>query len=111
MLTTAEISLIRQKLNARFADLTQRAERASEDASHRNLPLSADFSEQAVEQENDEVLNAIADESLAEAAQIKAALLRIDTGAYGLCEQCNEWIKTERLAAVPYAIHCSVCAR
>jgi DnaK suppressor protein len=43
--------------------------------------------------------------------QVEAALTRIQTGAYGVCQQCGRTIDAERLQAVPYASRCIVCAR
>jgi DnaK suppressor protein len=48
------------------------------------------------------------DHALTEAA---AALARIDSGAFGRCEECEKAIPPERLEAVPYTRHCIDCAR
>ena len=101
---------VRSQLQAKLAELEYRAERVTRDASHRDTPVSADFAEQAVERENDEVLTAIADESQHEAGQIRAALQRLDLGAYGICSECGEVISEARLLAVPYATLCVDCA-
>ena len=42
--------------------------------------------------------------------QVRAALLRIDEGAYGLCEVCGTPISEGRLAALPWATRCIGCA-
>ena len=39
------------------------------------------------------------------------ALLRIEQGIFGRCEECGEEIPEARLEAVPYARHCIDCAR
>ena len=44
------------------------------------------------------------------AEQVKAALGRIDQGAYGLCEGCGGKIPEGRLAALPWATRCVDCA-
>jgi DnaK suppressor protein len=41
--------------------------------------------------------------------QIQAALERIDKGAFGICEGCEEAISAKRLAALPWAAYCIVC--
>jgi DnaK suppressor protein len=43
--------------------------------------------------------------------QIHAALVRIDAGTYGRCEECGEMIARPRLQALPYTRHCIECAR
>jgi DnaK suppressor protein len=41
--------------------------------------------------------------------EIRAALLRIREGTYGLCVECDEHISQARLAAVPWASRCVRC--
>jgi DnaK suppressor DksA-like protein len=59
---------IRQKLAGRYAEIQHRLEKITNDA---NKPLDADFEEQAVERENDEVLDALDSSIRAEMAQIE----------------------------------------
>ena len=40
---------------------------------------------------------------------IEEALLRIDEGTYGTCEDCGEEIAVGRLNAVPFALRCVEC--
>ena len=40
---------------------------------------------------------------------IEEALLRIDEGTYGTCEDCGEEISVGRLNAVPFALRCVEC--
>lgn len=40
---------------------------------------------------------------------IDEALLRIDEGEYGICEECDEEIPLGRLKAMPFARHCVKC--
>ncbi len=42
--------------------------------------------------------------------QVDAALRRIDSGSYGLCEQCRQPIAPARLEALPEATRCVGCA-
>lgn len=44
-------------------------------------------------------------------AEVNAALLRIQTGAFGKCESCGSAIGKARLEALPYARQCIACAR
>lgn len=72
---------------------------------------SADWSEQAQERQNDEVLDAIGNESRNELGQINRALERIESGDYTLCSNCGEGINIKRLEAVPYTNLCIKCAQ
>jgi DnaK suppressor protein len=60
----------------------------------------------AVERERDLALSAQARVAIEE---IDAALAKIETGTYGICEQCGERIPKERLKALPYARLCVKC--
>ena len=42
-------------------------------------------------------------------AEIEAALDRLETGTYGLCEQCREPISSALLATHPQARYCAAC--
>jgi DnaK suppressor protein len=41
--------------------------------------------------------------------EVRAALVRIETGKFGICVECEEEIHPKRLAAVPWASSCVVC--
>jgi DnaK suppressor protein len=41
--------------------------------------------------------------------EVRDALVRIDTGGFGVCADCEENINSKRLAAVPWASCCVVC--
>lgn len=101
---------IRDRLLQRRADLANRRGAATRDARHEAEPLQADFEEQALQRENDEVLGSIADSAAATLAQIDAALRRLEEGRYGACQTCGAVIAPARLQALPEATCCTVCA-
>lgn len=43
--------------------------------------------------------------------EIDDALLRIQQGVFGLCEECGQVIAKERLESIPFARYCIQCAR
>ncbi|MDN3652932.1 TraR/DksA family transcriptional regulator [Thalassotalea ponticola] len=71
---------------------------------------AADWSEQAGERENDEVLNALEAEAKIEIQQLSNAINRIETGTYGVCSECGENIAEARLKVQPAATKCIHCA-
>ncbi len=97
---------VRRKLTERYEEIRGILERIARDA---NKPLDADFEEQAVERENDEVLVALDSAIRAEVAQIEKTLARLDNGEYGVCEVCGDPITPKRLEALPHAARCVVC--
>ncbi|MCI0391439.1 MAG: TraR/DksA family transcriptional regulator [Acidobacteria bacterium] len=104
-----EHAAIRQKLTERYAEIQNRLARIVSDVRHANKPLDADFAEQAVERENDEVLAALDSSIRAEMAQIEKTLARLDEGEYGICEVCGNPIAPKRLEVLPHATRCVVC--
>lgn len=70
----------------------------------------ADWSEQASERENDEVLNALESEAKIEIQLLSNAITRIENGNYGICQTCGDEIASKRLLVQPAAIKCIECA-
>lgn len=73
-------------------------------------PKSADLNEQAIDIEDDEVLEGLGAAAQKEIALLTLALKRIKDGSYGICRNCEETISDARLEAVPYAPLCKTCA-
>lgn len=104
-----EHKIIEQRLKDRRTELAQRLARINQDVRHARKPLEADFAEQAVERENDEVLDALGESLRGELALIETALSRIERDEYGVCERCGQAIPVSRLEALPYASRCVTC--
>ena len=105
-----DLDEIRDVLERRRSELTERRERIARHTRHRDEPLPPDFAEQAVELENGETLVALDREVNAELREIERALRRLDEGAYGECSECGEPINEERQRALPYTSYCIDCA-
>jgi RNA polymerase-binding transcription factor DksA len=73
-------------------------------------PADPDLGDQAIELEDDEVLEAVGRAAQREMRQLEEALRRIANGTYGDCEQCGDQISEARLEAVPFARLCRTCA-
>ncbi len=105
-----EYEVIRQQLTTRYATIQARLQKIARDIQHTNEPLNADFAEQAVQRENDEVLDALDSSIRAEMEQLRVTLKRLVAGVYGVCESCGKTIPIKRLAALPHASRCVACA-
>jgi DnaK suppressor protein len=103
------LKVTRRQLLARRAELAGRLARINQDVTRANKPLEADFAEQAVERENDQVLDALLDGLREELSHIETALGRLDQGDYGICESCGRKIPSARLDALPDAGRCVKC--
>lgn len=101
---------VRQQLKLRRSELLTRRQRVDRDLGRCNDPLSPDSSDQAIQVQNDEPLQAIGQAAAEEITAIDAALERLSMGLYGVCTQCGERIEPARLAAVAHAVTCTACA-
>lgn len=90
--------------------LEQLRGRAREIEQELDQPVSKDWEEQAVEREDDEVLEGLGALAVAEIQAIEAALDRIEAGTYGICVKCGDEIPEERLEVVPHTPLCQNCA-
>ena len=104
------IERIESELRAVRAELEQRLARAHGHLTRADGPLDQDFAEQAVERENDEVVQALHARLSADIAALDLALRRVQEGSYGICTVCGGEIRPERLKAMPAAQHCTACA-
>ena len=105
-----EYEEIRNHLIAMLEELNLRLSRITNDVRHSDVPLEKDFSEQATQNENNEVMDYLGNSARKEIEMIKQAINRIDNGRYGVCQVCDEPISIERLKALPYSTICIKCA-
>ena len=98
---------IKVELENRLQAMQQRLSSIKRDVTQSH---SGDSAEQAQERENDEVVDAIGNETAQSIRVIQAALNRIEDGSYGICDSCGKDIGEGRLAAVPEATRCVTCA-
>jgi DnaK suppressor protein len=101
---------LRRQLEQLRDDLQARLDRVARHVRHEAEPLEKDFAEQAVQRENEEVVDALGNEARRELARVRDALKRMDEGLYGVCEACGENIPPARLKALPQARLCAECA-
>ncbi len=105
-----DLTEVNQALLARRNALVERHERVAGDLQRRNDPLVSDWSDRAIQLQNDEALQAIDDAARDELAAIEEALQRLGRGLYGICKTCGATIEPGRLRAL-HAVTCASCAR
>ena len=98
----------KRKLLALKDEITQRINAIDKDIRHEGM--TSDWTEQATERENDEVLESLGNASEKELLMINNALKRIETGDYFYCSSCGDEIPTARLESLPFTTHCVNCA-
>ena len=102
-----EYKALKDELEGRLAALQSRLASIKKDVTREH---SGDSAEQAQERENDEVVDAIGNETAQSIRGVTAALERIADGTYGICENCGDQIGQARLEIVPEATRCVACA-
>ena len=98
---------LRARLMARLTELTGRVDRIQADL---RKPGDRDWTERAIEIENDDVLDELDDLTLAEVGALRQAIGLIDNGTYGICTRCGGPVGAARLEALPAASLCVQCA-
>ena len=101
------IATRKAQLEARRADLLARIGGIKQELdSH----LDKDWEELATQREGDEVLEGMGSEAQTELRAIAAALARVQSGEYGICQKCGREISEARLDVLPYTPFCKECA-
>ena len=98
---------LKAELEQRLAQMQSRLASIKRDVTQSH---SGDSAEQAQERENDEVVDAIGNETAQSIRDLQAALVRLEEGTYGQCQNCGADIAEARLEAIPEARHCLKCA-
>lgn len=103
----ADYAKVKKRLQKRLDELNAKVREIDHNLRE---PGDADFEENAIEREGDEVLEGLGKSGVVEMNHIKHALDRIANGSYGECEMCGGEIAPKRLVALPYTSVCIDCA-
>lgn len=103
-----DLDYFKQQLLERKAELTKRVDAIDRDIKHEDM--TTNWTEQATERENDEVLESLGVASEDELSKINTALKRMDAGKYFTCSVCGKQIPPERLELLPFSNTCVNCA-
>ncbi|MDH5355393.1 MAG: TraR/DksA family transcriptional regulator [Gammaproteobacteria bacterium] len=98
----------KNRLIALEKEVSRRLDTIDKDIRHEDM--SADWSEQATERENDEVLESLGISEDRKLLMINQALQRIEAGTYFTCLECGEPIPSARLELLPFSSLCVDCA-
>jgi RNA polymerase-binding protein DksA len=113
MLKTAELHEFREQLQERYEELREEIRQDLLDSEEEHfIDLAGqvrDLEEQSVADLLVDIDLELMDRHVAEARDIESALVRLDTGRYGVCNSCGEGIPTARLRAFPTAKRCRPC--
>lgn len=102
-----DIERHKRQIEARLQELNDRLRNVEEAL---DVTADPDLEDQAIELQDDEVLEGLGRAGEREIQLLGRALVRIENGTYGICKKCDEEIARERLDVVPYAVLCRACA-
>jgi DnaK suppressor protein len=102
---------IRKKLLAQRRDLFRQAAQTEEELRWFECDIESEVEERGQEESMVRLLDRLDGRAKAEIEAIDEALVRIDAGQYGRCEQCGKDIPQSRLEALPMAAMCMACAK
>jgi RNA polymerase-binding transcription factor len=100
----------RARLEREIADLDANLSESLEDSSEES-PYDQHMAETAAVTLDREIDLTLEENARTAIEQIDRALLKLENGTYGLCEDCGKQIGEERLEAVPFATLCIQCKR
>ena len=95
------VNVCKQKLLKMKADLLNRAKQAAKDFNQIDKASGDEIDQSSAHQEEHAFL-VNQDRIKTQILEIEIALARIENGTYGICEETDEKIETERLLAIPW---------
>lgn len=95
------VSTCKQKLLKMKADLLNRARQAAADFNQIDKAAGDEIDQSSAHQEEHAFL-VNQDRIKSQLLEVEFALARIENGTYGVCEETEEKIETERLLAIPW---------
>ncbi len=104
-MTKAELTRLREALEARLADLEELLRNREVIA----VNSDADIFDQIQHATERDMAVGVLERESARLSEVRAALRRIQLGTFGICLDCEEEISPKRLAAVPWTSSCIVC--
>ena len=100
--------MLRKMLEERRAEIHQKLRAIREDMPSYQDEVR-DNEEQSVTDFAQEMEFALMEMKAQTLTRIDEALLRVDQGTYGICDECEQEIAEARLKAVPFALLCIEC--
>jgi DnaK suppressor protein len=109
MVTQIEMDEIRDALKRRRQELFALRNRLNEAWKDLQTP-EVEFEEMAQKQKLSQGMDRLDKREKDELEAIDMALRRLESGNYGICESCGEFISFKRLKAIPWTDFCIECA-
>jgi DnaK suppressor protein len=108
-LNAALVEEFRERLLLTRGALLRTVERTDEELGTLETHQPGGLVEDAATDSSAAILSRLEGQQKHELDEIENALGRLDSGVFGLCEECNRPIALARLRAMPAARHCLAC--
>ena len=102
---------IRRKLFTQRRELFRQAAQTEDELRWLETDVESEVEERGQEESMVRLLDRLDGRAKAEIEEIDRALVKLEAGQYGRCEQCGKDIPQPRLAVVPAAAMCMTCAQ
>ena len=99
----------KKKLETRREELLKTIARTAEEGRQADDDQTVDLADKAANSYTKEFLFGMTNSDRTTLGMIDAALKRIRTNGFGVCENCQEEMLPKRLEAVPWAKNCIAC--
>lgn len=109
MLHEEDLAAIKKELLKERARILAIGDKTIEDSLQQELENSQDFADQSSFESDRNFILRMRDRERKLLAKIDQAIERIDTGTFGICENCGEEIGLKRLLARPVVTLCIKC--
>ncbi|MCX8111050.1 MAG: TraR/DksA family transcriptional regulator [Syntrophorhabdaceae bacterium] len=106
-----KIELFKKRLLEMRKDILNKAKRLKEDSYSLGTDGIQDMADAASNTYNVDILMSISDNDIKLLKEIDSAIDKINSGTYGICEECEEEINEKRLEVNPVARYCINCKR
>jgi RNA polymerase-binding protein DksA len=100
----------RERLGREIADLDADLSESLEDSSEES-PYDQHMAETAAVTLDREIDLTLEENARAGIAQLDRALVKLESGSYGVCDKCGDPIGEDRLKVAPFATLCIECKR
>lgn len=104
-----QLKIYREDLLGLRREILKQVEEEKIKSSAEALSETGDEMDLASEQRERELYHIMGERDKAKLNDIQKAIERIDSGEFGICEDCGEEISEKRLKAVPYSTLCVDC--
>jgi len=107
----AKLALFRTKLEEiRFSIAGEVQEKYKSPEDHLTEQV-ADIADDAVQSYDRQLMMGLGEKEFEKLRLVEEAIEKLDEGKYGICLECKELISEERLAVIPFALHCVDCLK